>query len=450
MYKLRKYQKVAVDAAVACFKTKKNGILVLPTGSGKSLIIASLVEQLGGRTLVFQPTKEILEQNLEKMEAIGCRDIGVYSASMKQKEVGKITFATIGSVVRKKHLFADFDRIIVDECHKVNSKGGMYENFINGLKLPTLGLTATPYRMRNYRDQFSDRYIAESRILTRTRPKIFNKIVHITQIQELFDLDFLCPLDYEWQNTYDSRKIRSTSTGQGFEDSALERYNEEQEIVKKLIRLVEKTPQKHCLAFTKFTSESARVVGELRGKGILCVEISAKTKKADREQILYDFKSGQIKCVVNVGVLTTGFDFPELDCIILGRPTKSVSLYYQMVGRGIRLAEGKDYCRLHDLCDNVKRFGKIETFEIYDQNGNDMWRLKSSAGNLTGIDVNTGINLEKVAPAKKDGESVMPFGKHKGKKMSEVDAGYLEWCVENFDNGKLKTSFKKELQRRAG
>ena len=451
MYKLRLYQQNAVDKAVKCFKGKKNGILVLPTGSGKSIIIASIADELGGKTLVFQPTKEILEQNKEKMEAIGYSNVGVYSASMGQKEVGDITFATIGSVVKKKHLFADFDRIIVDECHKVNSKNGMYENFINGLKLPTLGLTATPYRMRNYRDFRTDAYIAESRILTRTRPRIFSKIVHITQIQELFKLNFLCPLDYKWQNSYDSRKIKRTSTGQGFDESALERYNQEQEIVKKIIVLVEKTKQSHCLAFTKFTSESEQVVEALAKKNISCVEISAKTKKKDRERILADFKSGRIKCVVNVGVLTTGFDFPELDCIILGRPTKSVALYYQMVGRGIRIADNKDSCRLYDLCDNVKRFGKVETFEVYDQNGNDMWRLKSSAGDLTGIDVNTGQNLEKVTrPLNKDddGDVLVPFGKHKGKKITALDEGYLKWCVENFDNSKWKTPFKKELKRR--
>ena len=450
MYTLRTYQQTAVDKALECFKTKKNGILVLPTGSGKSLIVASIAQQMGGKTIVLQPTKEILEQNKDKMEAFGYHDIGVYSASMGRKDIGNITFATIGSVVKHKHLFADFDRILIDECHKVNSKGGMYESFINGLKLPTLGLTATPYRMRNYRNQFDDSYVAESRILTRTRPRIFNKIVHITQIQELFGLNFLCPLDYEWQNSYDSRRIKGTSTGQGFDETALERYNREQGIVEKLIKLVERTDRKHCLAFTKFTSESERVVEELTKQNISCVEVSAKTKKKDRESIITDFKAGRIKCVVNVGVFTTGFDFPELDCIVLGRPTKSVALYYQMVGRGIRIAEGKDSCRLHDLCDNVKRFGKIETFEIYDQNGNAMWRLKSSAGNLTGIDVNTGKNLEKVAPKKTDnsGAEIITFGKHAGTKISELDKGYLEWCIENFDNGKWKKLFEKELKRR--
>lgn len=453
-YVLRDYQQVAVDDAIKSFKTKKNGILVLPTGSGKSLIVAAIVTALGGKTIVLQPTKEILEQNKEKLEATGYRDIGVYSASVGRKDIDHVTFATIGSVVRKRELFDQFDRIIVDECHRVNSKAGMYEDFINGLGLPTIGLTATPYRMRSYNHYASGEPVAESRILTRTRPRIFNKIAHITQVRTLFETSYLCPLNYDWLNNYDSKKVKSTSTGQGFDDSALERYNESQRISQKMTDLLVGTKNKHCLAFTKFTSESKKVIAGVEDQGIRCAEISAKTKKRVRERILRDFRHGRIKCVVNVGVLTTGFDFPELDCIVLGRPTKSVSLYYQMVGRGVRIANGKASCDLFDLCDNVKRFGKIETFELYDQNGNDMWRLRSDTGDQTGINVTTGENLENVKRSATNveksnpGETVITFGKHEGKKISEVEKGYLEWAVENFDSGKWKTLFKKELSNR--
>lgn len=450
-YVLRPYQQKAVDDALACFKTKKNGILVLPTGSGKSLIVASIVTTLGGRTIILQPTKEILEQNKGKLEAAGYYDIGVYSASAGRKTVGAVTLATIGSVVRKQHLFDSFDRIIVDECHKVNSKGGMYEKFINGLKLPVIGLTATPYRMRNYNRLNFDDHVAESRILTRTRPRIFSKIAHITQVSELFESRYLCPLDYDWQNDYDSKQVKSTTTGQGFDDSSLKKYNEKQDITSKMVDLVAGTDHKHCLAFTKFTSESDKVEAALNDRGITVAQVSAKTKKLVRERILRDFKFGRIKCVVNVGVLTTGFDFPKLDCIVLGRPTKSVSLYYQMVGRGVRIAEGKPSCALHDLCDNVKRFGKIETFELYDQNGNDMWRLRSDAGNLTGVNVDTGENLENnrtVATNRekaKPGEVMITFGKHDGRSVADVPEKYLEWAVESFRPGRWKTLFKNEL-----
>ena len=451
-YELRDYQKVATDRAINCLETKKNGILVLPTGSGKSLIIASIVERMGGHTIILQPTKEILEQNKEKMESFVNWDIGVYSASMGQKTIGRITFATIGSVVNQKDLFGHFDRIIIDECHRVNSKGGIYEDFITTLKKSCIGLTATPYRLRSYKHFATGEPTAESRILTRTRPRIFQKISHITQVKALFESKHLCPLNYDWQNNYDSKKIRNNSTGQGFNETALERYNESQQIVEKIIKIASSTRKKHCLVFTKFISESKKVIDGLEREKVSCAEISGKTHRKDRASILTQFRNGNIKCVVNVGVLTTGFDFPELDCIVIGRPTKSVSLYYQMIGRGVRLARNKDNCMLFDLCDNVKRFGKIETFEIYDQNNNGMWRLKSDKGNLTGVDVSTGTNLEKVnnAPKRVDGEIIMPFGKYKDKKLSDVDKGYLEWAIDNFDSGKWKSAFKKELKKRAG
>lgn len=393
MHKLRDYQQIATDAAL---NSKKNGVLVLPTGSGKSHIIAAIAYTAGGKTIVLQPSKEILEQNKEKIRLAGCDDIGVYSASAGRKDIGAVTLATIGSVVKKRHLFTEFDRIIVDECQDVNSKGGMYEDFINGLGLPVIGLTATPYRLRSYRHRFTGEPVAESRIITRTRPRIFSKLLSITQVKQLFERGYLCPLEYECSADYDSRQIASTSTCQNFDDRALADYNQKQGIPAKIAAIVAKTDRKHCLAFTKFCKESQEVVQALQSRGILCAEVSAETKKRDRERILANFKDGVIKCVVNVGVLTTGFDFPELDCVILGRPTKSVALYYQMVGRGIRIAENKPNCKLIDLCDNVKRFGKIETFEIIDANGNNMWRLKSNVGFLTGTNVDTGQNLEKI------------------------------------------------------
>lgn len=457
-YILRDYQQQSVSRARQCLNTKKNGILVLPTGAGKSLVIASIANETGGKVIVLQPTKEILEQNKHKMEAFGYHDIGVYSASVGRKDIGQITFATIGSVINCRELFRSFNFIIVDECHAVNSKGGMYEEFITGLDLQTIGLTATPYRMRNYRDFRSGDTIAESRILTRTRPRIFNEIVHITQAGELFQKGYLCPLNYDWQNDYDSRKIRSNSTGQGFDENALERYNQEKKITDKIIHAVIHNSSKHFLVFTQFRSESKIVVEGLQKQNILCAEVSSETNKRDRERILEGFKTGPIRCVVNVGVLTTGFDFPELDCIVIGRPTRSVAIYYQMVGRGVRVAPGKDGCRLIDLCDNVNRFGKIESFEITDQNGNGIWRLRSNAGNLTGVDVVTGKDLElpnnNAKATKQDkeqaqrGDLKITFGKYEGKELSEVDTDYLKWAVNNFTNERWKTIFQVELQKR--
>ncbi|MBU2395734.1 MAG: hypothetical protein KKH70_20560, partial [Gammaproteobacteria bacterium] len=259
-----------------------------------------------------------------------------------------------------------------------------------------------------------------------------------------------------WQNEYDSRKIKSNSTGQGFNDEALKMYNEQQGIVDKIVHSVETSQAKHCLVFTQFTSESDEVVEKLKEKNISCATVSATTKKNEREEIISKFRSGEIRCAVNVNVLSIGFDFPELNCVIIGRPTKSLKAYYQMLGRGIRIAENKTSCKVYDLCDNVKRFGKIETFEFEDINGNDMWRLKSNVGYITGVDVVTGRDLEQVKRkvTKTDkkqvesGDFKITFGKFQGKMISEVDTWYLKWCIENFDNGRIKKLFEIELNRR--
>ncbi|HUT46796.1 MAG TPA: DEAD/DEAH box helicase family protein [Sedimentisphaerales bacterium] len=447
---LRPYQEAAVSAGLDALNTRKNGILVLPTGSGKSLVLSEIAQRAGGRSVILQPTKEILEQNLAKMKCYGIRDIGIYSASMNKKTIGKVTFATIGTIIKRKDAFKSFDRVIVDECHRVNSKGGQYEEFISHLGLPTIGLTATPYRLRSYRDQMGEP-VAESRIITRTRPRIFSRIAHVTQLPELFEAGYLSPIHYSLCADYDSRQIKSNTTGQGYDDASLERYNQQKSIPDKIVAEVVKESSKHILAFTPFVSESQAVVEKLKALGVSCRTVTATTSKDDRETVIRRFRSGEIRCVVNVGVLTTGFDYPELDCIILGRVTKSVALFYQMVGRGVRPHPGKKVCNVIDLTDNVNRFGRLETFELYDRNGNGMWRLKSDVGPLTGVDVTTGTELEsvKARPIPSNDETlVVPFGKHKDQPISEVPTGYLRWAVENFDNSQWKSAFRLEIQKR--
>jgi len=468
-YKLRKYQKEAVKAGLSILEIKtkanNNGILVLPTGAGKSLVIAEIVAKSKKKTIVLQPSKEILSQNLAKIKAFGIKDIGVFSASMKEKTIGKITFATIGTIIKHQDQFTEFELVICDECHLINSKGGQYEKFLNGIKKPTIGLTATPFRMKYYRNHMDD-LIVESRFLTRTRPRLFSKILHITQVEDMFDGGFLCPVEYDCNESYDSNEIQSNTTGQGYDEVSLSRYNESQGVVPQIIKKVTVSDSKHILIFTHFRAESADVIAGLKRKGIDCLEISGKTKKTDREKILAGFKSGKIRCVVNVGVLTVGFDFPELDCVIIGRPMKSLALFYQISGRGLRPADGKDSCKIIDLCDNVKRFGEVNSFSIEDvSDGKGMWRLKSNIGYLTGVDLVSGKDLEKskkknTKPAKTKrsakknntetgGNIVIPFGKHAGTNLFDLDSGYLEWLSKNFDAGDWKDIFVIEVSRRA-
>ena len=384
MYKLRPYQQDAVDAAVTFFKskTKMNAIEVLPTGSGKSLVIADIANRLEGHTLVFQPSKEILQQNFEKLCSYGVLDCSIYSASFNSKRISRITFATIGSVIRHTEQFHHFNNIIVDECHLVNAKGGMYEEFIRQAGCKVLGLTATPYRLS------TSSWGAMLKFLTRTNPRIFSKVIYQVQIQTLLKNGFLAEMDYFYTPPprWNDSNLIDNSTGADYTDKSVQQEYERVDFYGWLVsitrRLLQPKGRKRngILVFTRFLREAERLSREIEG----CAMVSGDTPKTERESILEAFKNGAIKVVVNVGVLTTGFDYHELDTIVMARPTKSLSLWYQIVGRGIRPSPLKDKGWVVDLCGNLNRFGKVQDLLLVEPKPN-MWQVVSNGRQLTNI-----------------------------------------------------------------
>lgn len=385
MFKLREYQQQASDRAVAFFNSKSemNAIEVLPTGSGKSLVIADIANRLEGNTLVFQPSKEILEQNYAKMCSYGVLDISIYSASFNQKKISRITFATIGSVIRHTDQFHHFNNVIVDECHLVNAKGGMYEEFIRETKCKVLGLTATPYRLS------TSSWGAMLKFITRTRPRIFSKVIYQVQIQTLLNMGYLADLDYYYcpAPMYDERNLMDNSTGADYTDKSVQEEYQRIDFYSWLVQIVRRVMQPKSgkqrngiLVFTRFLKEAQRLSSEIDA----CEMVSGETPKSERERILEGFKAGDIKVVVNVGVLTTGFDYPELDTVIMARPTKSLSLWYQIVGRAIRPSPMKERGWVVDLCGNLNRFGKVQDLQLVEPKPN-MWQVQSNGRQLTNV-----------------------------------------------------------------
>jgi DNA repair protein RadD len=357
-FQLRSYQSESVAAGVSYLtgKVNKGAIIILPTGSGKSIVIANLIAPLQGKTIILQPSKEILEQNFAKYVSYGY-PASVYSASVGEKRIGKVTFATIGSIIKKKELFRDVQNILIDECHLVNPKGGMYEEFISSLPdAKVLGLTATPYRL--YNNSFG----AELRFITRTRPNIFKSVLYYVQNKVLFDSGYLAKLEYFAFDVVNREMLKLNSTGTDYDQRSLKEYYKKIDMPRIIVeyahRLLKKKP--NLLIFCAMTDEAKIVVANVPGSVLL----TSETKKDERERILSKFKKGIIKCVVNVGVLTTGFDYPELECVLLARSTMSLALYYQIVGRAMRIAPSKQTAWIVDLGGNVKFFGKIETMEI--------------------------------------------------------------------------------------
>lgn len=378
MYELRDYQKQAVDVAVNFFQTgnKKNGIIVLPTGAGKSLVIANIAYRLDAPVLIFQPSKEILEQNYEKLCSYGVMDVGIFSASFGRKEVRKITFATIGSVKSHKDYFRLFRYVIIDECHGVNAEAGMYKDFIETIQCKVLGLTATPYRL--YSSRF---YGSMLRFITRTNPRIFNELLYAVQVRTLLNRGYLAPMNYYQLNVVDTSRLKVNSTGADFTDASVRRYYREikfNDSLENIVRRLLVAGRTSILVFTRFIDEATHLA---RAFSDCAAVVSSDTSKSDREAILRAFKQKQIKVVANVGVLTTGFDFPELATVVLARPTMSLALYYQMCGRAIRPFPNK-VSWVVDLCGNYKRFGRVDDLELR-QTKPGIWAVFSGAKQLT-------------------------------------------------------------------
>lgn len=386
-YQLRDYQQQASDAAVSFFNDKKkkhNALIVIPTGGGKSWIIADIAKRLNENVLVFCPSREILIQNFEKMQKILPFDCAIYSASVGQKQIAKITFATIGSVKSHPELFTHFKNIIVDECHLVNPKEGMYRDFFDTVKCKMLGLTATPYRLSSSRD-----YGSMLKFITRTKPHVFYEVIYHVQVSTLLDMGYLAKLNYYPMNPsgWNEMNLKTNSTGADYTDKSVQEEYERIDFYGYLVHIVQRLmnpkaggKRKGILVFTRFLKEAERLTQSIPG----CAIISGNTPKGERERILEEFKAGEIPVVANVGVLTTGFDYPELDTVVMARPTMSLAMWYQIVGRAIRPHPSKEAGWVVDLCGNIKRFGKVEDLHLHNS-GNGKWAVYSKGRQLTNV-----------------------------------------------------------------
>jgi DNA repair protein RadD len=384
-YILRDYQVDAVESAVRFLENKnakKPVLIIMPTGAGKSLIIASIAERIDAPLIVFQPTKEILEQNFNKMMDYGIMGVTIYSASMNRKEIGNITLATIGSVYKKPEDFKHFKYIIMDEAHLCNAKGGMYKQFFEVVGEKIIGLTATPYRLSH--DGFGGSIL---KFLTRTNPRVFGKVIHVTQTETLSRLGYFCKTEYYQIKGFNRSEIQLNSTGADYLETSEKAYYSKYEFNKSVLDVVRrllKVGKTKILVFTKFVEESQTLANEL---GDCASMVSGEMNPKDRDRIIRDFRSGKIKVVANVGVLTLGFDYPELEVVVIARPTRSLTLDYQMMGRCVRPHPQKKSAWIIDMCGNYEIFGKMEDMRLVEFNDN-LWYVMSNGQKLTNVYLN--------------------------------------------------------------
>jgi DNA repair protein RadD len=357
---LRGYQQEAVDAVVKyLLKKKGNPLVALPTGSGKSHVQAGLIKTLLDRwpnttVMCLTHVKELIQQNSEKMQmympGVG---IGVYSAGLNRRELGyPITFAGIQSIYNKD--IAPPSLIIIDECHLVPKSGqGMYRQFLERMLeahpgLRVIGLTATPYRMRGG-------------MLTGGKGKMFDSIVYNLSIDRLIKEGVLAPVKSAATSTEIDTHFVGIQAGE-FNLKELSSAADEEHVTGAAIKDAFKHGhnRRSWLFFCVSVAHTNHVADALRRAGVTAAPITGETLPEDRAKWIADYKKGDIKALVNCNVLTTGFDAPETDMIVLLRPTVSPGLYVQMVGRGMRPAEGKDDCLVLDYGGNISRHGPID------------------------------------------------------------------------------------------
>ncbi len=363
---LRPYQKEAVAAVYDHLRRRDDHpCVVIPTAGGKTPVMATIcrdaVQQWNGRVLILAHVKELLAQAVDKLHAMApdlWSRIGVYSAGAKSRDTEQaIIVAGIQSVYRRAAELDRFDLILIDEAHMLPPDGeGMYRTFLAEARavnphVRLVGLTATPYRM--------------STGLICGPDNLLNHVCYEVGVRELMAQGYLCPL-----KTKAGRRKADTSglhlRGGEFVAGEVEELMDDDGLVRSACGEIaeQARDRRSILIFAAGVQHALHVQRVLGETGLSCGFVCGDTLPAERAETLKRFKEGGLRCLVNVNVLTTGFDAPNIDCVALLRPTNSPGLYYQMVGRGFRLDPSKENCLVLDFGGNILRHGPVDALEI--------------------------------------------------------------------------------------
>ncbi|MDF7825199.1 DEAD/DEAH box helicase [Pontiellaceae bacterium B12227] len=355
MYKLRPYQQESVDRTLAYFRKRRSpAVIVLPTGAGKSLVIAELAKIAKGRVLVLAHVKELVEQNHLKYESYGLQ-AGIYSAGLNQKDSKqKVIFGSIQSVAKANDaFFSNFTLLVIDECHRVGLEpDSQYGKVIQQLRrnnqhICILGLTATPYRLGL---GWIYNYALRGEVKTQAR-RFFKCCIYELPLKYMIRNNYLTPpvkVDIP-VTSYDFSEL--TEDGHSYTMAQLENVLNQQRrltplIIKNIINITDSDQRQGVMIFSSTVKHAKEIMRHLpTGQARL---VLGTTELSERDQIVHDFKQKAFTYLVNVSVLTTGFDAAHVDVIAILRPTDSISLYQQIIGRGLRLDTHKKDCLVLD------------------------------------------------------------------------------------------------------
>lgn len=365
MITLRPYQEDVKTAVYDHLRSRQdNPCAVVPTAGGKTPIMASICKDAvglwGGRVLILAHVKELLEQTAEKLSVV-CPEIGfgIYSAGLKRRDTDHpVIIASIQSVYKRACELDRFDLILIDEAHLISPDSeSMYQHFLADARIINpevriVGFTATPYRLKS------------GSICT--VEGILNHICYEVGVRELIRDGFLCPLiSKAGRAKVDTSELHIR--GGEFITDEVEALMDKDSLVQSAVsEIIQYTTDRNaCLIFASSIQHGKHIVDVLADEhGVECGFVCGETPAIERDLTLARFKTGKLKYLCNVNVLTTGFDAPHIDCVALVRPTMSPGLFYQMVGRGFRLHPSKESCLVLDFGGNVLRHGPVDDIRI--------------------------------------------------------------------------------------
>jgi DNA repair protein RadD len=362
MIELRPYQRSSINALYADWKEGKRApLIVLPTGAGKSLVIAKLIQELRDayhdiRILNATHVKELIEQNYAELLKIWpLAPAGIYSAGLRRRDAGaQILFGGIQTIAKRAREIGYVDLVLIDEAHLVpRDAETQYGQLLAGLReinpeVRMAGLTATHFRL-------GEGYLHEG------EGALFDSIAYEASVREMIDAGYLCrPVSKATRTHYDLAGVTKVAGdfNQGKLQAAVDVDNVTAAAVDETVARGE--GRRSWLLFCSGVEHAQHVRDAIRSRGISAEMVLGDTPSGERARILSDFKAGRVRAVTNNSVLTTGFNHPGVDLLAMMRPTLSTGLYVQMVGRGLRNAPGKENCLVLDFAGNIARHGPID------------------------------------------------------------------------------------------
>lgn len=353
-YVLRPKQIEAVDKIDKfILNPKKNhGLFIYPTSFGKSLIIANLASKYPNKFFInVTNSKELLRQNYEKFTSYGA-EASICSSSLKEIEVGKVTFATIGTLIKFTDFFETKEVIIIDdEAQEGSAKGSQLDKFTKKLKnYKLVGVSATPFRLSQGMDGTS------LKMMNRDRKCIYKSIEDVVQISEVVSQGYWSPLIYDIRDM-DESSLQLNTSGTDYTDTSVKVYQELNDVnnliieeVKKLI----KSGRESILISVPFIADALEIESKLDS----CRAVYSGMDTKDRDEVVSSFKALKIRVVVQCKILTVGFDHSRLDCIVLAKPSNSLTFYYQLcIDKQTEILTKEGFKKVNDISLDTVPYG---------------------------------------------------------------------------------------------